>query len=173
MRKLTARSLLDVQIATRAQIEGIENHCDQIGTNLLLGVIYLSKLLPSLGLQSLDQGRVKAPEVLDICAKVLEHTMLLCDSCNYDIPDEEELKEFELSIPKKIKNDAIMTVLSMIESFTDTAHLINVELEEPIWAEDEIPEDFESNIFNVIIGIKNLGSKFSFTMDDVLDKMTG
>lgn len=169
--KTTLKDIYDVQIATKLEIEELETHDDSINVNISASIIYLAKLLPGLSLQAFGKKKVSKEAVISTCARVLRHMMILSNECNFDMPEEDELDNFEVVIPDEVRQDAVLTITNMICSLTDLLHLINVDTEEPIWSVEELPQDFEDDMFSIIIGIRHLGVKFGFGLDDIIAKV--
>lgn len=171
MKKIKVNTLMKIQMASKMEIEDLENHNDNITINILMASIYLSRMLPSLGLQSVGKGSIKDSVVINAVSNVLVHTLMLCEACNYELPDEDDIKDFELGIPLNVQKDSIITVMGMIGAFTSILHIINVDLETIIWDDVDVPDDFEDCILTILGGISNLGKKHNFTLNDIFDNV--
>jgi hypothetical protein len=171
IKRASIKDLLDIQLSTKMEISGLDNHLDVINANVIKIITLLSSLLPSLFLQSVGEAKTDKKKILDTLSKILEHTMLLCNACNFEIPDEEELNNYEELVSLDIRNDSILTVMEMLGSMTDITMILALDMDTAIWSEDELPDEFVDNMYCIIIGIKNLGKKYGFTVDDILEKM--
>jgi hypothetical protein len=168
MSKKDLKSMFDIQVGTKLEMDELENHNDTMNANIVLAITHLSKLLPKLTLQSFGKAKVRREDLIETMSKVYFQIMLLSNACNFEVPEEDELEMFEKSLPPEVKFDAVLTIMGMIGALVDAAQVIWVDLDTPIWAEAEIPEAFEDDIFTVVCGIKTLGEKYNFTLDDVL-----
>lgn len=169
--KTSYKTLLDIQIATRSQVEDIHNEDDLIKLSLSVITVHLAKLVPILVKFSFDKTKKpKIETIIKELGSVLEYTFILCNSCNFDIPEDKELSEFSETIPTEVKNDSVLTVMGMLGAVADLFHIIYVESDEPAWSNEELQEDLFDVISTIIIGIKHLGDKHGFTPENVISQ---
>lgn len=170
--EININELSNFRFDNKIIIKGINNHFDDITVNTVLVHSHLSTLLGPFVIQAANDIKVSREIVIQKMALALKHTLAICDACNYDLPEESEVEEFENSLSYDIKMDSVLTLTEMIMCALDILHIINFHSDSAlIWAEETVPDDFEKNIISIIIGIKNIGRKYAFTMKDVLVEM--
>ncbi len=173
MQRLSLKSLLDVQIGTKDQMDEIHDEEDMIRLSLSVMTVHIAKIIPLFAALSLGGKKIKNPtSVIQDLAVVLEYMMIICNSCNFDIPEDVDIKEFGETVPNEVKNDTILTLLGMLGAVSELAHIIYVDTIGFIWEQDELPEDFETNISTIIIGMQNIGIKHGFTMSDIIAELS-
>lgn len=170
-RKITTKEVNALSIGTELEIEGIKTQDDDINANALLGTIYLSKILPTLGYATMSGKKPNKKLIIHNVANALLHLTALIECCNIDPPYPEDVEDFRKSIPIEVEVDSVLTVTSMMGAFTDIMAIIAMDIDVPVWDLDELPIDFEDNILAILAGIHNLGRKYDFKFDDVLDVM--
>lgn len=169
--KQSYKTLLDVQIGTKAEVDDIHDEDDLIKLSLSVITIHLAKLVPLLTRYSLQKNdKPDTSVIVKELGKVLEYTFILCNSCNFDIPDDGYLEQFEDSIPYEVKNDSVLTVMGMLGAVADIFHTIYVEAEGPIWGSEELHSDLSEIVGTIILGMKHLGIKHGFSPDDVISQ---
>jgi hypothetical protein len=167
--KTSYKTILDIQIATKSQVDDIHDEDDLIKLSLSVITIHLAKLVPILTKLSINKDtKVKPETLLKELGKVIEYTFILCNSCNFDIPKDEFLADYAESIPLSVKNDSVLTVMGMIGAVADLFHIIYVDYDIPPWSNEALALDLEDVISTIIVGMKHLGDKHGFTPDDVL-----
>jgi len=166
----TLRELLDVPTYKHLDIEEIHNENDMIKLSLSMMTIYVAKLIPIFTAASITGRKVKdIKSVVADLSLVMEYLFILCNSCNYEIPDDTCLEDFEDTVPLELKHDSILGLQSVIGSISELSYLIYVDMEGEVWKEDDLSFDFDELVCTIIVGIKNLGIKHGFTMEEVID----
>lgn len=171
--ELDVSALLDLPKSSRLILEGVESHYDVISAHVILAHGKMTSLLAPLMYQAAKKIKIKDEVVLDTMVDVLKHTLAICEACEYDIPDNDELVDYEESaINYLVKQDSILTLTDMCMSVLDIIHVIHVDLEGmTIWSKEAPSVDMVESIKNIIIGIKNIGKKHNFTLRDVISKI--
>lgn len=165
------KTLLDVQIGTKTDVDDIHDQDDLIKLSLSVITIHLAKLVPMLTKYSLQkENKPDTNLIVTELGRVLEYTFILCNSCNFDVPEDDYLAEFEDSIPYEVKNDSVLTVIGMLGAVADIFHMIYVEANGPVWASEELHSDLAEVVGTIILGMKHLGIKHGFTPDDVISQ---
>lgn len=169
MKSVSINSLLDVQISTKAKVEGVTSQDDLIKLSLTVMTTHLAKLLPVVVKLSIDKSRkIKSETIVKELGPVLEYAFVLCNACGMDIPDDEDLADFEDSVPAEVRHDAVLTLTGMISAVADLFHIFYVEADSPPWENEGMHEDLAEIICTVIVGMKHLGDKFGFSPEDVV-----
>jgi hypothetical protein len=173
MSNTNIKTLLDVQIATKAQVEGIYDENDMIKLSLSVMTIHLAKLIPIFTMASITKVKISDVElIIDDLAMVLEYLFILCNSCNYDIPNDEYLTRFEETIPLEIKHDSILNLQSMMRAISELSYMIFVEMDGEAWDQENAHSDFDQEVSTLIVGMKNLGIRHGFKMKDIYLKVS-
>jgi hypothetical protein len=173
-KSISIRNLYDIQIASKSQIEELDNEDDAIKASLCMMLTHLAQMIPLLASEGFAPTAKTRPVnslLVKNSAIVLQNLILLCNASNMDLPDQEFLDDTEDEISFEEQHDSILGIMATIGSVTDLANLIYVELQTPVWEQEILPPDFEIDVAFIIIGIKNLGAKHGFTIKDVLVEM--
>jgi hypothetical protein len=118
---------------------------------------------------SIEKDRKLKPETLvKELAPVLEYAFVLCNACDVDIPDDDELADFEESVPPEVRHDAVLTITGMIGAVSELFHIFYVGVDTPPWEDELLQDDLMEILCTVIVGMKHLGDKFGFSPDDVM-----
>lgn len=171
--ELDIQSLLDLPRSSKIILKGIENHYDLITAHVILMHGKMTSLLGPLMYQAAKNLKVKNEVIMDTMVDVLKHLLAICEACDFDIPDNDELMEYDINaINYLVKNDSILMLTDMCMAALDIIHVIHVDLEGlTVWSEETPPDDMIQSIKLVIVGIKNLGKKHGFTLRDVISKI--
>lgn len=164
------RELLEFDFTNKIMIAGVESHFDEISSHIVIMHAYMTTLLGPLMIQAAsDKLKVTREAVLSKMALVLKHMMAVCAACEYELPDEDTIQEMEYDMAFEIGQDSILTLTNMMMASLDIIHIVNVGVDQkPIWTEEHVHPDFEQSIIAIILGIRHLGLKYSFTVRDVL-----
>jgi enamine deaminase RidA (YjgF/YER057c/UK114 family) len=171
--ELDIQHLMDLPKSSRIILKGIEDHHDVITAHVIFMHQEMSSLLGPLMYQAAKNMKVKNDVILSTMVKVLKHVLAVCEACEYDIPTNDELMEYDISTTHYlVKQDSILTLTDMCMAALDIIHVVNVDLEGlTIWSEENVPQDMVDSIKTIIIGIKNLGKKHDFTLRDVISNI--
>ncbi len=154
-------------------IKGVESHYDVITAHVILMHGKMTSLLGPLMYQASKNLKVKNEVIADAMVEVLQHLLVICEACEYEIPTNDDLVDYDMSTSNYVvRNDSILTLTDMCMAVLDIIHVIHVDMEGmTIWSEEEVPEDIAHSIKLIIIGIKNLGKKHDFTLRDIISRV--
>lgn len=171
--ELDIQSLLDLPKSSKLILKGIESHYDTITAHVILMHGKMTSLLGPLMYQAVKNMKVKDEVIQDTMVEVLKHVLAICEACDYDIPDNDELMEYDTNaVHYLVKKDSILTLTDMCMAALDIIHVVHVDMEGmAVWSEEEPPDDMVQSIKLLIIGIRNLGKKHGFTLRDVISKI--
>lgn len=172
LKKTTIKSLLDVQIGNDKDMFDLSSKDEIISVSLSVMAVSFARAIPILHriqAEKTKTNKVNLPQdLLDAIATGLDYMLLLCNECQYDVPDEEELKEFEETFPNTLHNDTILSCFEIQGAINDIAQEIYMENELPIWQREEISVNFEDAVYSILACIMNIGERVGFKINDVL-----
>ena len=160
--------LLDRQGPGKLILAGIEDHHDAISAHCVLMHQAMNTILGPLMYQGAKGRKLKDELVKEAMVKTVRHLMAMCEACQYDLPEEEELLEAADEQNYLLKHDSVLTVTDMMMAALDIIHNVHVDLEGiTVWAEEAPSIEMQQNIKSILLGIRNLGRKHNFTLKDV------
>jgi hypothetical protein len=170
--EINVEELLTFQSLNKLDVKAIENHYDVITTYVTFAHAEMTSLLTPFVIKATnDTAKLSRDYILTRCKSILKYVLAICSACEYELPEEEKFDEWENEMSPDVKFDNVLTITTMMISVLDILHIVFVDRDEgPIWAEEEVHPDFETNIISIIIGIKHIGNRYGFTMRDVLTK---
>lgn len=170
--ELNIEVLRDLPKSSKIILKGVEDHHDVICANAVLMHQAMSPLLGPLMYQGAKGMKLKNNLVKDAMVSVLRHLLAVCEACEYDLPEQEELIEWTGDISYVVENDSVLTLSDMMMSALDIMHVVHVDLEGmTIWSEEAPSEELVNDIKSIIVGIRNLGKKHNFTLRDVISEL--
>lgn len=171
--ELDISALLDLPRSSKLILKGVESHYDVITAHVILMHGKMTSLLGPLMYQAAKNMKVKDSVIFDTMVEVLNHTLAICEACEYDIPTNDALVDYDATaINYLVKQDSILTLTDMCMAALDIIHIVHVDLEGmTIWSEESPSDDMVQSIKLLIVGIKNLGKKHNFTLRDVISKI--
>ncbi len=171
--ELDIESLLSLPRLSKLILKGVESHYDAITANVILMHGEMTSLLGPLMYQAAKNLKVKPEVIVDTMVRVLKHVLAICEACDYDLPENDELVRYDsVHTNYLVKQDSILILTEMCMAALHIIHVVHVDMEGmTIWAEEEPPTDLQNGIKTIIIGIRNLGKKHGFTLRDVISKI--
>lgn len=164
--------LRDLPNSSKIIIKGVESHYDLITSHVILMHGVMSSLLGPLMYQAAKEMKVRNEIIKDAMVLVLKHVLAICEACEFELPENDELVDYDLDTNYVVKNDSILLLTDMCMASLNIIHIVHVELEGlTIWNEESPPENMINNIKTLILGIRSLGKKHNFTFRDIISEM--
>ncbi len=174
MTKTTLKTLLGVQLASKAQMAELVSSDDSMQANIMVMTLFSSKLLALVKTgfsgSSTEANKKKIAKCLAI---ILSHLSDLCNECNYDFPEDEELEGFYSSMPLEVKMDSLVVALNLIGYIVELINVIYVDYADnpPIWGEEEPPEALQNTVCEILVAMRVLCERQAISMQDVFAEM--
>ena len=137
---------------------------------IVSGIQILANLISYLTVTEKDKRNIK--DITVELARILKISSTLLEFYHMEPSEEEAIVEYATKhIPPEIQIDPILSLNEMLEDFCDIMYVVNVKVNPPVWAEEEVPEELEIDFLTIEACIYNICNKLKIKQEDLFDQV--
>ena len=170
MRKtLSLKTLLDVQLGTDIEIEGMLDKDDYLQSGIMLLILHTTKLFTLVKTNFVDNNRDgNIPKLTKNLGVIITFLSMVCNTLAFDLPDENELNDILDEMDNdNAKNSSYCATNHMLSDLTDlfTAVLDPESLGQDVEYERE---EIEEMLVGVLVGVRIIADLHGIDFNEVL-----